>query len=60
MLKSRFRTAMFVMFALTMALSAVAAATHTFGDVNDGRFFTEPIKWASENGITPDRSPVDD
>lgn len=58
MLKNRFRQAAFVMFAVATALPAFAVATHTFSDVDDGRFFTEPVTWASENGITTGRTPT--
>lgn len=39
-------------------MPAMAYANHSFSDVDDGRFFTEPVEWASENGITTGKSPT--
>ena len=43
---------------LAVLLPATAYATHTFSDVEDGRFYTEPVAWAAENGITSGRTPT--
>lgn len=44
-------------FVALLALAAIfipttAYATHTFSDVEDGRYYTEPVEWAFDNGIT--------
>ena len=38
--------------AVAMLVPATALATHVFSDVDDGRFFADPVEWASDNRIT--------
>ena len=38
--------------AVALVVPATALATHVFDDVDDGRFYAEPIEWAADNGIT--------
>jgi hypothetical protein len=38
--------------AMALLVPATAWATHTFSDVEDGRFYTEAVEWAFENNIT--------
>jgi hypothetical protein len=45
-----------VLVAAVLALAGAASATHTFDDVPDGRFYTEPVEWAAANGITTGRT----
>lgn len=37
---------------VALLVPATAWATHTFTDVEDGRFYTEAVEWAFENDIT--------
>ena len=39
-----------VVVALLVPVTAIA--THTFSDVPDGRYYTDAVEWAAENGIT--------
>jgi hypothetical protein len=41
-----------VLIAAGLAFVGVASATHTFDDVPDGRFYSDPVAWAAANGIT--------
>jgi hypothetical protein len=41
-----------------LALPGSALATHVFEDVDDDRFYAEPIEWAAERGITNGTSPT--
>lgn len=38
--------------AVALIAPATAFATHVFEDVEDDRFYSEPVAWASANGIT--------
>lgn len=40
------------LIAAGIAFAGVASATHTFDDVPDGTFFSDPVEWAAANGIT--------
>ena len=42
--------------ALVIAVPTTAWATHLFSDVEDGRFYTDPVERAADNGITFGRS----
>lgn len=33
-------------------IPTTALAAHTFGDVPDGQFYSDPVEWAFDNGIT--------
>ena len=44
--------AMMVTILYRIAGSPAAEGTHTFADVPDGVFYTEPVIWAVQNGIT--------
>ena len=44
--------AMMVTILYRIAGSPAASGTHTFADVPDGVFYTEPVIWAVQNGIT--------
>lgn len=37
---------------LAVATPAIVGAVHPFGDVPDGQWYSEPVDWAFENGIT--------
>ncbi len=43
---------------LAVGLPAVAMAAHPFDDVPDGQWFSEPVDWAFNNGITTGTSPT--
>jgi hypothetical protein len=38
--------------AFALLIPATAYATHTFSDVPDGKFYTDAVEWAFDNGIT--------
>ena len=45
--------------ALALLVPATTAmAFHVFDDVADDRFYSEPIEWAADNGITTGRTPT--
>jgi hypothetical protein len=44
--------------ALALVIPATAWATHVFDDVDDARFYADPIEWAADNGITTGTSPT--
>lgn len=44
--------------AVTIGMVGVASAAHPFTDVEDGRWFSEPVDWAYENGITTGKTPT--
>ena len=37
---------------VSLLVPAVALASHVFDDVPDGRFYSEPVQWAFDNGVT--------
>ncbi len=37
---------------VSLLVPAVALASHVFDDVPDGKFYSEPIQWAFDNGVT--------
>ena len=40
------------LLAAVLTIPATAFATHTFGDVPDGKFYHDAVEWAFDNGIT--------
>jgi hypothetical protein len=40
------------LLAVVLLVPATAYATHTFSDVPDGKFYTDAVEWAFDNGIT--------
>ena len=45
--------------AIAMIAPAAALATHSFTDVPDGAFYTDPVEWAAANGITLGQTPTE-
>jgi hypothetical protein len=43
---------------VALVVPATAFATHVFTDVDDARFYAEPVEWAAANGITTGTSPT--
>ena len=37
---------------VSLLVPAVALASHVFDDVPDGKFYSEPVQWAFDNGVT--------
>lgn len=46
------------LLALCAALAGPAGAVAGFGDVDDGRYFTRPVQWLVDEGITTGTSPT--
>lgn len=45
--------------AVVMLIAPTAAfAAHVFDDVPDGRFYSDFVEWASDNGMTTGRTPT--
>lgn len=44
--------------AVGVLLPATALANHVFSDVPDGRFYTNAVEWAFDNGITTGKTPT--
>ena len=40
------------MLVMALVVPATGSAVHTFPDVPDGQYYTEPVEWAFDNGIT--------
>lgn len=49
---SKFKLAVGVIAVALLGVSTAAMATHTFSDVPDGEFYTEPVEWLADNGLT--------
>lgn len=43
---------------VALVAPATALATHVFDDVDDDRFYADPVEWAASNGITTGTSPT--
>ncbi|MFT7607233.1 MAG: hypothetical protein ACI9MX_000278, partial [Candidatus Aldehydirespiratoraceae bacterium] len=41
---------------VAVLVPSTAWAAHSFTDVPDGQYFSEPVEWAAENGITTGKS----
>ena len=39
-------------FVVALLAPATALATHIFDDVDDSKFYADPVEWAFDNGIT--------
>jgi len=46
------KTKMAIALAFILLLPSAAVATHIFDDVDDNRFYADPVEWAFNNGIT--------
>ena len=45
-------------FVVALLAPATALATHIFDDVDDSKFYAEPVEWAADNGITTGKTPT--
>ena len=48
---TKFKAAL-ALVVVAFLVPVTAIATHTFSDVPDGRYYTDAVEWAAENGIT--------
>ena len=48
----------FAIVTVALLAPATALATHIFDDVEDGKFYADPVEWAFTNGITTGKSPT--
>ena len=49
---SKFKLALGVVAVALLGAGTAAMASHTFTDVPDGAFYTEPVEWLADNGLT--------